>query len=264
MADAIRAHGYRLPARVPHYTPNGIPFGYPPLAFYLVAFIRDGFGVGPLTLTRFLPGLVTVLTVVPVYFLGREVFVGTADRNRRAGLAALVVAVSPAVFKWHLSAGGIVRAPAFLFTVTGLYVGIRLFREKRLVWAVAGAVLFGLTCLTHPSYPVFFATSYLAFFLVFDRSLAGLARGRSSRPVACSSPCRGGGGSSRSTASASSPEPLARASASGRGCSGSRRSFSTAAVHDSCPSGTSSRSSASSRSHYESATSSRSGSPRRW
>ncbi|MGA9399607.1 ArnT family glycosyltransferase [Haladaptatus sp.] len=177
MADAIRAHGYRLPARVPHYTPNGIPFGYPPLAFYLVAFIRDGFGVGPLTLTRYLPGLVTVLTVVPVYFLGREVFAGTPDRNRRAGLAALVVAVSPAVFKWHLSAGGIVRAPAFLFTVTGLYVGIRLFREKRLRWAGAGAVLFGLTCLTHPSYPVFFATSYLVFFLVFDRSLAGLARG---------------------------------------------------------------------------------------
>ncbi len=177
MADAVRAHGYRLPARIPQYTPNGIPFGYPPLMFYIVAFLRDVFGVGPLTVTRYLPGIITVLTVVPVYFLGREVFGENADKNRRAGFAALVVAVSPAVFKWHLSAGGIVRAPAFLFTVTGLYVGIRLFREKRLLWAGSGAVLFGLTCLTHPSYPVFFGTSYLVFFLVFDRSLAGLGRG---------------------------------------------------------------------------------------
>jgi hypothetical protein len=179
MADAIRDNGYRLPARVPQYTANGIPFGYPPLAFYVAAFARDFLGVGPLALTRFLPGIVTVLTVVPVFLLGREVFAEDPDRNRRAGLAALVVAVSPAVFKWHLSAGGIVRAPAYLFTVTGLYVGLRLFRtpDKPIRWAVAGAVLFGLTILTHPSYPVFFGTSYLVFFAVFDRSLPGLKRG---------------------------------------------------------------------------------------
>ncbi|WP_232423763.1 ArnT family glycosyltransferase [Haladaptatus paucihalophilus] len=179
MADAIRDNGYRLPARVPRYTPNGIPFGYPPLAFYVAALARDVLGVGPLALTRFLPGIVTVLTVVPAYLLGREVFADAPDRNRRAGLAALVVAVSPAVFKWHLSAGGIVRAPAFLFTVTGLYVGLRLFRtpENPVRWAVAGAVLFGLSILTHPSYPVFFGTSYLVFFVVFDRSVAGLKRG---------------------------------------------------------------------------------------
>ncbi len=177
MADAVRTHGYQLPARIPRYTTNGIPFAYPPLMFYVAAFARDFLDSGPLTLTRFLPGLVTIASVVPVYFLGRELFDGHTDRNRRAALAAFVVAVSPAVFKWHLSAGGIVRAPAFLFTTTGLYAGMRLFREKRLRWAVAGATLFGLTILTHPSYPVFFATSYLVFFVVLDRSIAGLYRG---------------------------------------------------------------------------------------
>ncbi|WP_227380663.1 hypothetical protein [Haladaptatus halobius] len=59
----------------------------------------------------------------------------------------------------------------------GLYVGIRLFREQSWVWVAPGAVLFGLTLLTHPSYPVFFATSYLVFYGYFDRSLAGFGRG---------------------------------------------------------------------------------------
>lgn len=177
MAEAVREAGYRLPARIPRYTRDGLPFAYPPLAFYAAAVVRDAFGVGALALTRYAPGLLTVAYPVPVYVFGRALFEDAPDRNRRAGLAALVVAVSPAVFKWHLSAGGIVRAPAYLFTVAGLYVGVRLFRERDRVWAAPGAVLFGLTLLTHPSYPVFFATSYLVFYGYFDRSSVGLARG---------------------------------------------------------------------------------------
>lgn len=177
MAEAIRDHGYRFPVRVPGYTNGGLPFAYPPLAFYAVALVRDAFGVDPLALTRYLPGFVTVAYVVPVSLLGRELFADRPEPNRRAGLAALVVAASPAVFKWHLSAGGIVRAPAFLFTVAGLYAGLRLFRDGKAVWVVPGAALFGLTVLTHPSYPVFFGVSYLVFYGYLDRSLAGLRRG---------------------------------------------------------------------------------------
>lgn len=99
MAETIREAGYRLPARVPRYTINGLPFAYPPLMFYAVAVIQDMFGVEPLALTRYAPGFITIAYTVPVYFLGREVFRDAPDRNRRAGFAALVVAVSPAVFK---------------------------------------------------------------------------------------------------------------------------------------------------------------------
>ena len=56
MAQEVSGHGYALPCRIPHYTREGIPFAYPPLAIYALALIRDATGIGPLVLNRWLPG----------------------------------------------------------------------------------------------------------------------------------------------------------------------------------------------------------------
>ena len=71
MAEAVAENGYTLPARIPGYTPGGIPFPYPPLAFYLLGPLLDA-GASPLALARFLPGLLTIAALVPTYALGRE------------------------------------------------------------------------------------------------------------------------------------------------------------------------------------------------
>jgi hypothetical protein len=39
ISDAILENSFFLPMRIPYYGPNGIPFAYPPLAFYLEALI---------------------------------------------------------------------------------------------------------------------------------------------------------------------------------------------------------------------------------
>ena len=88
----------------------------------------------------------------------------------------MIVASSPAVLTWHLSAGGVVRTFAFFLTVCGLYTGYRLFVDSRR-WALPTAVLFGLVVLTHPLYPVLFGSGTLYFYLARDRSLRGLAYG---------------------------------------------------------------------------------------
>ncbi|GKZ16356.1 glycosyltransferase family 39 protein [Haladaptatus sp. T7] len=173
IASEISAHGYGLPARIPLYTKDGVPFGYPPLMYYVSAILMDVTGVGPITLSRFLPGLVTILYLVPFYYLAHEVL----DSTPRAGFATFVLAVTPPVLQWHLSAGGIVRAPAFLFVVTGAYTGIKLFKTEERKWIVASAILFGLTILTHPVYTVFFGTTYLVMFLSFSRTPRGLLYG---------------------------------------------------------------------------------------
>lgn len=72
--------------------PGGIPFAYSLLAFYPLAGLLD-LGVPALSLARFLPGLLTILALLPTYLLGRELL----GSDSRAGFAALVVATSPAV-----------------------------------------------------------------------------------------------------------------------------------------------------------------------
>jgi hypothetical protein len=173
IASEISAHGYGLPARIPLYTENGVPFGYPPLMYYVSAILMDVTGVDPIMLSRFLPGLVTILYLIPFYYLAHEV----VDSTPQAGFATLVLAVTPPVLQWHLSAGGVVRAPAFLFVITGAYTGIRMFKTGERKWVLASSILFGLTILTHPVYTVFFGTTYLVMFACFSRTPRGLLCG---------------------------------------------------------------------------------------
>ncbi|WP_435159774.1 ArnT family glycosyltransferase [Haladaptatus sp. DFWS20] len=173
IAEEISAHGYGLPERIPLYTQAGIPFGYPPLMYYVSAVLMDVTGVGPITLSRLLPGFVTVLYLIPFYYLAR----GVLESTPRAGFATLVLAVTPPALQWHLSAGGVVRAPAFLFALTGAYTGLRLFKTGEWKWIVPSTVLFGMTILTHPVYTVFFGTTYLVMFACFSRTPRGIVHG---------------------------------------------------------------------------------------
>lgn len=173
MAEAISAHGYALPTTIPYYTASGIPFAYPPLFLYVYAALLDITGWGPLTITEFVPGLYIFGVVVATYALGRELL----STRLQASVAAVGMATSPAVFRMLLSAGGIVRAPAFAVMMAGLAVGVKLFRSHRPRWLVAGVVCFALTVLSHPVSAAFLGFSYLVFFAVFDRSPRGFGYG---------------------------------------------------------------------------------------
>ncbi|WP_135825350.1 ArnT family glycosyltransferase [Halorussus ruber] len=173
IAERISELGYALPKSIPHYTKDGVPFSYPPLMFYTVAAIRDLTGLDPIAISRYLPGVVTVAYLVPLYLFARDLL----DSRPEAALTSLLVAVTPPVLQWHISAGGIVRAPAFLFALSGIYSGLRLYQDRDPRWMVPSLVLFTLTVLTHPVYTVFFALSYFLLFVQFDRTLKGLVWG---------------------------------------------------------------------------------------
>jgi hypothetical protein len=171
-ADTIRANGYALPATVPHYGPEGVPFAYPPLAFYGLAVLRS-LGAPIFATALVVPPLVTVAALVPAYLLGRDI-VG----DRRAGTAvALLVAVNPQTIEWHISAGGLVRAPAFCFALCGAYAALRIFRDGDREWVPVGLVAVLLVALTHPTYTIFTVATFLVFWVGYDRSLVGFARG---------------------------------------------------------------------------------------
>lgn len=175
MAEEIVQNGYALPERIPYYLEGGIPFAYPPLMFYVIAVIIDFTSIDPVMLELYGPGLVMIAYLIPYYFIAKELL----GSSRKAGLASVFFAVTPPVLRWHISAGGIVRAPAVLLMLTGMYVGLRIFRTKdrRKMWVFLGTILFTLTMLTHPVYTVFFGGSYLLLFAFYDRTWHGLLCG---------------------------------------------------------------------------------------
>ncbi|WP_396613819.1 ArnT family glycosyltransferase (plasmid) [Haloferax sp. S1W] len=171
IAEQIRANGYALPTTIPYYA-GGVPFAYPPLQFYVVAALTD-LGISGRDVSRFLPAVVTVLYLVPYYGIASRLL----PTRRQAGLATTILAVAPPTLQWHLSAGGIVRASAFLLALCGIYIGTRIFVDEERQWVSSGAIFFALTILSHPVYTVFFGVSWLVLYAVFDRSLRGLASG---------------------------------------------------------------------------------------
>ncbi len=173
IAEEIRTGGYALPERIPYYLDGGIPFAYPPLVFYCIAAVVDLTGVDPVWLELYVPGVVSVCYLIPYYYVAKELL----GRSKLAGIATIFFAVTPQVLRWHISAGGIVRSVAVLFTMVGLYAGIKLFREMDRRWVLPAALLFTLTLLSHPVYTVFFAGSYLLLYAYYDRSVRGLLVG---------------------------------------------------------------------------------------
>jgi len=173
MAEAVRLGGFGLPERIAGYTAGGVPFAYPPLAFYAIAGVVSATGVDPVVLERVVPGLASMAYLAPYWLVARRLL----PSERQAGLATVLFAVTPDVLQWHLSAGGIVRAPAMFLTLAGIYAGIRLFESGGRRWLLASTALFALVLLSHPVYAAFFGLSYLVLFAGLDRSAAGLARG---------------------------------------------------------------------------------------
>ena len=169
MAELIAKHGYQFPQIVPQYTANGVPFAYPPLMFYCLAVLYGIFHVDLFTLTRYLPGVITIASLLPFYLFSKELF----QSPQRAGMASFVLAATPVFVRWHFSAGGVVRAPAFLFSLAGLYTALRLCKTTSWRWISPTVLFFTLTALTHPEYTLFLSVSIIVFTSVYSRTIRG-------------------------------------------------------------------------------------------
>lgn len=176
MARAIEQAGYALPTTVPHYTAGGIPFAYPPLAFYLMAFFKD------VTHLSYLDVAVVMTWVEYVLFgLASALFARTLFRERsrwHTVVASTLIVVTPAVYLWQLrSPEASVRLLGMIFLTGGLSYGLRLFRDNERSARVPAIALFAGTILSHPTYIPMFGVSYLIMYFVYDRSVTGLLWG---------------------------------------------------------------------------------------
>ncbi|MBC7251439.1 MAG: hypothetical protein H5T62_14295 [Anaerolineae bacterium] len=103
MGDLIAAD-YNFPLYTT-YNAAHIPFAYPPLPFYLTALLSQWLGIPLLSLIRWLPPLVTTLTIPAFYLLARAIL----KSRLQASLASVAFAMLPRAFDLFIVGGGLTR-----------------------------------------------------------------------------------------------------------------------------------------------------------
>lgn len=162
MSELVVANRFALPSEVPFYGPGGIPFAYPPVAFYLAAFSTSLLNISIFDYLRYAPAVIGLLSAVAMYMLTKQI---TASKAK-ASVAAVLIATTPVLWHYHVIAAGMARGPAFLFSLLGLTFAYGVLQNTQGSNLFFASVFFGLTIATHLSYAVFFVLSLAVFVLV--------------------------------------------------------------------------------------------------
>jgi hypothetical protein len=170
MTQDLIASGFRLPLMTT-YNGGDIPFGYPPLGFYLLGSLHLVTGVPITELMRWLPALFSVLTIPAFYVLARHLL----RRTDVAAMATLVFALIPRSHEWILMGGGITRAPGMLFSILALVQTARLLERPTWIRASLLGLLIALATLSHLE---------MAWFTIFSLLLLVAFRGRTAPVLA--------------------------------------------------------------------------------
>lgn len=163
MAESIGAANFRYPNEISFYGPGGLPFAYPPLGFFIMAFFTFIVRIQEFTYLRFAPCIFTWLSVIPLALITYSFTKSKASSI----LIPVVVATNFHIFYLQTTSGGIVRGLAFLFSLWSVYFCTCSFNHgnKKRFPLLAGIFL-GLTTLTHFSYTLFVVSFITANLLI--------------------------------------------------------------------------------------------------
>lgn len=145
-AEEILNHGYGLPQRIPVYTAEGIPFVYPPLAFYIEAIIIDLFNPPVFLLVNVLPPLLSCIALAAFWLVCRQLPVSYVGK-----IAALVTyAFLPSLLGEMLGAAGLAEATGSLFLILLVWSLNRLTQRNSALNADLVGVFLALSILSAP------------------------------------------------------------------------------------------------------------------
>ena len=161
MAKQIADANFALPGESPFYGPGGIPFAYPPFGLYLLALFIKLTGKYYIFL-KFLPPIFSLIAVGLTFFLAQKFF----KQPFLSMLVAILTATSVDLFIAHTWSSGVVRAPAFIFTILVLYFYSPKPEERSLRNVLLTGLFFGLAALSHLAYALF------CFFWIVTASLS--------------------------------------------------------------------------------------------
>jgi hypothetical protein len=156
VVEQIKAEGYWLPDYV-SYDGMKIPFDYSPLTFYIAALLGDVLGTSSLEVLRFLPVIVSCLTI-PAFYLLAKAILNRVD----ASLVATAFFAAHASFVKLIMGGGLTRSFGYLFAILAIYHLYRLSKDdgspRRTLLA---SLCIALTVLSHQEMAWLAALFYL-------------------------------------------------------------------------------------------------------
>ncbi len=161
MAHQVLVSDFSLPLNVPFYGPGSIPFAYPPLGFYLMALFLK-IGIHPYTYLRWMPPIFSLIALIPFYKLTERV----SGSFFSASVVMIVLASSPELFALHSTAGGVIRALAYIFMLFAMEYYVRTINEWSLADSIVAGIFFGLSFLTHLYYGLVFLVWAVVWLLV--------------------------------------------------------------------------------------------------
>lgn len=169
MVEDLQRARYHLPAFT-SYNAAGIPFAYPPLGLYVSGLLSGGLSLDLFTIFRFLPLIVSCLTIPAFFLLARSLL----DTESAVVAAVFAFALIPRGFIWMIMGGGITRSFGLLFAILTLWQAHALYMRRTTVFVLPTALFAALTLLSHPETGKFVAYSIALFFLIFGRDRRGL------------------------------------------------------------------------------------------
>jgi len=173
MIQDLQNNQYRLPAFT-SYNHSNIPFVYPPLGFYLGAFLTDLFGLTtPLLIIQWLPGILNSLTILAFFFFAKEI----TQNKFQSAIATFVFSFTPHMTSWLSMGGGLTRSLGVIFMLIALGFIHRMFvqENRKYIW---GAILFsGLTILSHTESPLYTCIIAIYIWMMKARSYKNIVNG---------------------------------------------------------------------------------------
>lgn len=168
MTMDLKNHGFLLP-QTTTYNLAGIPFAYPPLAFYLTALLNIATGWQVLDLIRILPALVSTLAIPAFFLLAKEI----TGRTMPALLGTLAFAMVPRTFDWLIMGGGITRSIGLLFAILAFWQGYKFILKHRTENFILFVLFATLVVYSHPEAAIHVAIGMAIFYLVSGRTRNG-------------------------------------------------------------------------------------------
>jgi hypothetical protein len=169
MVRGLQASHYALPS-VTTYNSSDIPFAYPPLGLYVAGFIDDFTPISLLTVFRFLPMIVSSLTLAAFFAFARRIL----ESRAAVVTAVFVFGLLPAAMQWMIMGGGLTRSFGFLFAI--LAIGqIHAMYTSRSPWRVPVVTLLAsLTVVSHIEMAWFTAFVSALMFAAYGRNRSGV------------------------------------------------------------------------------------------
>jgi hypothetical protein len=167
----LQSHQYQLPP-TSLYNQAQIPFVYPPLSFYVAGLINTLVHISVFDIMRWLPAIMSVLTIPAFYWLAREIL----ETEFQALLAVYCFALLPTAFDFMVVGGGLSRSFGTLFSILTLQQELRMLRGGKWKNTLGTGLCAALTVLSHPVAAWFTAFSAAAILLFEGRNKAGITR----------------------------------------------------------------------------------------